>query len=397
MKQTIKKKDFSRPGIASIKEKLGLVANKSNMVVSSADKPIEFIPMPEAFVDALKIPGIPMGVTTLISGRSNTGKSALKNALIASAQKMGILPVIYETENNFSFDYARAMGMMAEPVYGDVEVEDVDPETGEVVGVHTENRIVDYDGNFLYFDSQILADRYGDNDYSTGKKVKTKRKIAVIEDIAYSMNELLDLQDNGDIQQPILFIWDSVGSLSSWKSYTSKSSNAMWDAGALSVAFNVLTNNRIPSSKKISSPYTNTFVCVQKVWLDSMSAPGASILRNKGGESLLYSCRLQIQLGGVLSAGTKKLSATSKGENYTYGLITKVKVNKNQLDTPYNLTYEGTFCCVPTGIIPEEYLDQYKKENISLILKNLNERLEAEGKEKITESDVVFTEEDTEE
>jgi hypothetical protein len=128
-----------------------------------------------------------------------------------------------------------------------------------------------------------------------------------------------------------------------------------------------------------------------------MSAPGASILRNKGGESLLYSCRLQIQLGGVLSAGTKKLSATSKGENYTYGLITKVKVNKNQLDTPYNLTYEGTFCCVPTGIIPEEYLDQYKKENISLILKNLNERLEAEGKEKITESDVVFTEEDTEE
>jgi hypothetical protein len=397
MKQTIKKKDFSRPGIASIKEKLGLVANKSNMVVSSADKPIEFSPMPEAFVDALKIPGIPMGVTTLISGRSNTGKSALKNALIASAQKMGILPVIYETENNFSFDYARAMGMMAEPVYGDVEVEDVDPETGEVVGVHTENRIVDYDGNFLYFDSQILADRYGDNDYSTGKKVKTKRKIAVIEDIAYSMNELLDLQDNGDIQQPILFIWDSVGSLSSWKSYTSKSSNAMWDAGALSVAFNVLTNNRIPSSKKISSPYTNTFVCVQKVWLDSMSAPGASILRNKGGESLLYSCRLQIQLGGVLSAGTKKLSATSKGENYTYGLITKVKVNKNQLDTPYNLTYEGTFCCVPTGIIPEEYLDQYKKENISLILKNLNERLEAEGKEKITESDVVFTEEDTEE
>lgn len=397
MKQTVKKKDFSRPGISSIKEKLGLVANKQNLIVSSADKPMEFIPMPDAYVEALKIPGIPMGVTTLISGRSNTGKSALKNALIASAQRMGILPVIYETENNFSFEYARAMGMMAEPIYGDVEVEDVDPETGEIVGVHTENRIVDYDGNFLYFDSQILADRYGDNDYSTGKKTKTKRKIAVIEDIAYSMNELLDMQDNGDIQQPLLFIWDSVGSVSSWKSYTSKASNAMWDAGALSVAFNVLTNNRIPSSKKVSSPYTNTFVCVQKVWLDSMSAPGASILRNKGGESLLYSCRLQIQLGGVLSAGTKKLSATSKGENYTYGLITKVKVNKNQLDTPYNLTYEGTFCCVPTGIIPEECLDRYKKENIALILKNLNKRLEDEGKEAVSESEVVFTEEETDE
>ena len=397
MKQAIKKKDFSRPSIGSIREKLGLVASEQNMVVSSADKPVEFIPMPDAFVDALKLPGIPMGVTTLILGRSNTGKSALKNCLIASAQKMGILPVIYETENNFSFDYARSMGMQAEPIYGPVDVEDVDPETGEVIGTHVEQRIINYDGNFLFFDSQILADRYGDNDYSTGKKTKTKRKIAVIEDIAYSMNEILDMQDSGDIQQPILFIWDSVGSISSWKSYTSKNNNAMWDAGALSVAFNTLTNNRIPSSKKVSSPFTNTFVCVQKVWLDSMSAPGASILRNKGGEALQYSCRLSIQTGGVLSASTKKLSATSKGAEYTYGLITKIKVNKNQIDSPYNLTYSGTFCCVPTGIISEDKLDDYKKENVSLIVKKLNEILEDEGKSAVDASEITFKEEEVEE
>ena len=54
MKQPIKKKDFKRASISSIKEKLGLNASASNMVVSSADKPIEFIVMPEAFTEATK-------------------------------------------------------------------------------------------------------------------------------------------------------------------------------------------------------------------------------------------------------------------------------------------------------------------------------------------------------
>ena len=102
-KQPIKKKKFD---INSFKESKGLNVTKTNMVVSAADKPQDFIVMPEAFVEATKLPGIPMGVTTIIHGHSNTGKSLLKNCLIASAQKQGILPVIIETENNFSFPFA---------------------------------------------------------------------------------------------------------------------------------------------------------------------------------------------------------------------------------------------------------------------------------------------------
>ena len=289
MKQPIKKKEFKKMDIKSLKAELGLKASKDNMVVSAADKPQDFIVMPEAFVEATKLPGIPMGVTTILHGHSNTGKSLLKNCLIASAQRKGILPVIFETENNFSFPFAINCGMRATPIYGDVEVEDVDEETGEIT-YHTENRIIDYDGDFLYYDSEILADKYGDMDYSQGKKVSKKRKHPVIEDIAYCMNELLDLQDEGKIDRPLLFIWDSVGSIPSFKSYNSKVNNAMWDAGSISVAFNTLLNNRIPSSKKISSPYTNTFVAVNKVWLDSMSSPvGPPSLSMKGGSSLLYS------------------------------------------------------------------------------------------------------------
>ena len=400
MKAPIKKKDYqAKPSIDSIREKLGMKFSKDHMVVSSANKPQSFIPMPEAFVEATKILGVPEGVSTIVHGFSNTGKSLLKNCLIASAQRMGLLPVIYETENNFSFPFAIACGMQATPVYGDVDVEEIDPETGDVI-IKTENRIVNYEGNFLYFDSDILADRYGDMDYSQGKRVSKKRKSPVIEDIAYSMNEILDMQEDGDIQQGILFIWDSVGSISSWKSYSSKSNNAMWDAGALSQAFNTLLNNRIPSSKKVSSPYTNTFVAVNKVWLDSMSSPvGPPSIQMKGGNSFLYSSRLTILLGGKLKAGTRSLTATYKGETYTYGLITKISVIKNQLDAPNNITYSGTFCCVPDGMISESKLDEYKKTHCKEILLQLEKQIKDKGGDAagISEESITFSEEESDE
>ena len=309
--------------------------------------------------------------------------------------------VLFETENNFSFPFAISCGVKAEPVYGDVDVEKVDPDSGEVTYV-TENRIIDYEGeNLIYFDSEILADRYGNFDYSQGKETSKKRKMPVIEDIARCMNEFLDAQDEGKIQQPILFIWDSVGSIPSYRSFTSKANNAMWDAGALSTSFNILLNNRIPSSKKVSNPYTNTFVAVNKIWVDSMSAPmAAPSLKLKGGNAFLYASRLTILLGGKISAGTRKLDATTKGAKYTYGLVTKIKVEKNQLDAPYGLTYEGTFCCVPDGMVSEgAALDQYKKDNVSKILDQLKQQIAENGgnADDVSEGDIVFEETDSEE
>lgn len=372
MKQAVKKKEFSKPSIKDIKSNLGLVGKaKEDLSKSSADKPLEFIAMPKAFENALKLPGFPMGYMSIITGWSNTGKSTLKNCLIASCINNGIIPVIYETENNFDFSYAMACGMKCTPIYGDVEVEKIDQETGEVY-VETENRIVDYEGDFIYFDSTLLAEQYGNNDYSTGKQVKTKRKVAVIEDIAYSINEILDMQDEGKIQQPLCFIWDSVGSVPSYKSYTSKTGNNMFDANSLSVAFNTILNNRIPGSRRVSNPYTNTFVCVNKIWNDSMNSMGSiPSIELKGGKSFLYSARLIIHLGGLAKAATKKLSATAKGETYNYGIISKVRVTKNQLTSPYNLTYEGELACVHNGLCCVEDLDNYKKTYAKELIKLL--------------------------
>lgn len=393
MKQPIKKKDFKRASISSIKEKLNLTVKSSeDLVKSSADKPMDFIVLPEAFSNAIKLPGIPKGYLSIVTGWSNTGKSTIKNCLIASCINSGILPVIYETENNFDFKYAIDCGMKAEPVFGDVDVEDVDQETGEVT-YHTERRIIDYTGDFLYFDNKILAEQYGNNDYSTGKQSKTKRKVAVLEDIAYSMATILDMQDNGDIQQPICFIWDSIGSIGSYKSYVSKSGNNMFDAGAIAQAFNDIINNRIPSSKKVSEPYTNTFFCINKIWNDSMnSMGGVPSIELKGGKTFFYGARLILHLGGIAKSATKKLDATAKGNKYQYGIITKIRTTKNQLPTPWNVTYEGEMACVHNGLLNPEQLDDYKKTYMKDILAKLEDGV---GSSSISEKDVEFSEEDT--
>jgi energy-coupling factor transporter ATP-binding protein EcfA2 len=386
--QTIKKK-----GIGAWKEKMGLnPKNGETVKVSNANKVQDWILMPKAFQDTTKLPGIPQSTVISVIGHSNVGKSTLINHAIVSAQKQGLIPVIIDTENSFSFQYAKNMGFEAEPIYGDVEVEDVDEETGEVT-THIENRIIQWDGNFIYFNNAILCDQFGDMDYASGTKTKTKRKTAVIEDVAMCINTILDAQEEGDIDQGLLFVWDSIGSIGSFKEFKAgKIGNAMWSAASISGAFNNIVNDRIPSTRKVTSKYSNTFLYVNKVWMDSMTNPvGPAIMQTKGGKSMKYATRLEILMGGQLTAGVKRLTATSKGLNYGYGIQTKIKILKNHLDAPHNVCYEGSLIASDQGFIGLDELDVYKKEHISQILKQLNEMGKDNGV-KIEESDVSFEE-----
>jgi len=399
-KSPIKKKN----AISDLKEKMGLSVSLEKGEVqgsSNADKPLEWLIMPKAFQDALKLPGWPQGYVSCCVGWPSTGKSTLINHAIIAAQRQGLIPVIYDTENNFDFKYAIDMGMDATPVYGDVNVEVIDPETGDV-SIVKENRIIEYTGPFFYFNNSILVNRYGDIDYSTGKRGSKKRTKAVIEDMVYSINEFLEYQANDEIQQGLVFLWDSVGSIGGLKSYNSKVGNNMFDAGTISAAFQDIMDNSIPSSRKISSKYTNTMIVINKVWLDSTTNPvGPPSLELKGGKSITYRSRLVILLGGQLKAGIKRLTATSKGLDYNYGIQTKIKVLKNQLPSPYNLTYQGEFICTDIGIIgtEKEDIDEYKKKRIPFILEKLNKMAKENGQnDNLTQEDIDYkeTEEDVE-
>ena len=398
-KQAIKKGSTitRKGGLSSWKSNVGMDSESAKKVtaVSNANKPQSWILMPKAFQEATKLPGVPECNVISVIGHSNVGKTTLINHAIASAQKQGLIPVIIDTENSFSFQYAQNMGFEATPIYGDVEVEDIDPETGEIT-VRTENQIIYWDGDFVYYNNKLLCERFGDIDYAKGVRTKTKRKIAVVEDVASCINELLDAQDNGEIEQGFLFVWDSIGSIGSFKEYnstagTGKIGNPMWTAAAISAAFNLIVNDRIPSSKKISSKYNNTFLYINKVWMDSMTNPvGPAIMQTKGGKSMRYATRLEILLGGQLTSGIKRLTASSKGVNYSYGIETKIKVLKNHLDAPHNVCYEGNMIASDMGFIAPDDLDAYKKEHISDILKELNKL--ADGKFEINVSEVEFGE-----
>ena len=377
-KQPLKKKEVKSFNIKDFKRDF-----LGEKVSKTADKELEWLIMPSAFQEAVKLPGIPMGRTTMVRGWSDTGKSTLKNLAIAAAMRQGVLPVIFETEGNFDFQYAKDCGMDIEPIYGEIE----DEETGEV-----RDGIVDWEGNYVLFTPTKMCDFCGKMDYSTGKEVSKQRRVAVIEDIGYIINTFLDKQDNGELPMPLLFIWDSVGSIQSWKSYTSKVGNNMFDAGAINTVFKPIFA-RISTSKEVGSPYTNTMFVVNKIWQDNANSVGGAVaIKNSGGEAFQYGVRLQIHVGGVAKAGTKKLKATLKGEEYQYGTVTKISVYKNQLPTPYNITYSGTMCCVHNGIVSEDELNDYKKTQIPVIIERMTALLGEDGGN-VSASDVTFKEE----
>lgn len=371
--QPLKKKEPKRFDIKDFKKNLKLP--------TTADKPMEWFVMPKGFTDALSLPGIPKGYFTGCCGWNSTGKSTLKNCLIASAQKQGVLPVLFETESNFDFQYAINCGMDATPIMG------VDEETGE-------EKVIDYDGNFILFNNEAICEYCGDMDYSTMTRKSTKRKVAVVEDIAYIINDLLDKQETGELPVELLFIWDSVGSVSSWKSYSSKAGNNMFDANSISVAFNTIVNTRIPSSRSQNYPYTNSFFIVNKIWDSSMATMGKPSVKLKGGVSFEYALRLLIFCGKIVTSGVKKLQATLKGEKYAFGTEAPISIKKNHLPTPYNVTYEGNIICTSHGIIAESELDNYKKKVLPDILSQLKNN-DTTGKLKnSTVDDIVFTEEE---
>ena len=106
MGQPIKKgAGIKTGGLSAWKQNVGMDAEKAKTVttVSNANKPQDWLIMPKAYQNSLKLPGIPLNCVCSIIGHSNTGKSTLINHVIVAAQRQGYIPVIIDTENSFSF------------------------------------------------------------------------------------------------------------------------------------------------------------------------------------------------------------------------------------------------------------------------------------------------------
>lgn len=319
-KKPIAKKSFS---LNDFKKRIGAEDIPS--------KQLDWIPIDDGLREATGMPGVPMGYVTLFRGYSNTGKSTALMKSIVNAQKMGLFPIIIDTENNIDKNNKRLtlMGF-------------------------------DWDGEYLLVNNKYLLERYG-------IKQDKNRKDASIEDMARAIYDFLDMQKSGQLPRDIFIAIDSIGTLNCIKTINAlekdDSDNNMWNAGAYEKSFMSLLNNTIPNTRKVDSEYTATIAAVQKIWYDSMN----KVVKHKGGETFFFGSRLIYHFGGIITHGTRRITATSKGRDLNYGFESKVNIAKNHVDGEWGgISLEGKVISTPHGFIygDKDSEVKYKKDHI---------------------------------
>ena len=208
----------------------------------------------------------------------------------------------------------------------------INEETGEV-----EN----FEGNFIYVDRETINS---------------------IEDVAGFILDLVDEQKKGNLPYDLLFLWDSIGSVPCEMSIKSNKNNNEWNAGAMSTQFGNSVNQKITLSRKESSPYTNTLVCINKVWtLKAESPMGQPKLMNKGGYAMWFDSTFVVTFGNVMSAGTSKIKAIKDGKQVEFAKRVNVQIDKNHIN---GVTTRGKIVMTPHGFINDndKELKKYKED-----------------------------------
>jgi hypothetical protein len=282
----------------------------------------KWIPLSKAFQDVTSVPGIPQGHIVLLRGHSDTGKTTALIEAAVAAQKQKVLPVFIITEMKWNWEHAIQMGLDVKTI--------VDESTGE---------ILNYEGNFIYVDRETLH---------------------TIEDVAAFILDLLDEQKKGNLPFDLLFLWDSIGSIPCELSVRSNKNNNEWNAGAMSTQFGNSVNQKITLSRKESSKYTNTLVCINKVWTAKAEVPmGQPKLMNKGGFAMWFDATFVVTFGNISNAGTSKIKAIKDGKQVEFAKRTNIQIDKNHIN---GVQSRGKIIMTPHGFIndTEKELKAYK-------------------------------------
>jgi len=318
LSEAVSKEIKSKFDLNTFKEKKGLKQN-----VKFKDQ--EWIPLSKAFQDVTSIPGIPTGHIVLLRGHSDTGKTTALLEAAVSAQKRNILPVFIITEMKWNWEHAKQMGLQFNEI--------VDKETGE---------ITNFEGEFIYADRETIHS---------------------IEDVAMFILDLMDEQKRGNLPYDLLFLWDSIGSVPCEMSIKSNKNNNEWNAGAMSTQFGNSVNQRITLSRKESSAFTNTLVCINKVWTAKAESPmGKPKLMNKGGFAMWFDSTFVVTFGNISNAGTSKIKAIKDGKQVEFAKRVNLQIDKNHIN---GVTTRGKIVMTPHGFIndDEKELKAYKNEN----------------------------------
>ena len=284
---------------------------------STTYKPDAFLNCGPAFLEMTGTPGPATGHINMFLGHSDTGKTTALILAAIDAQKKGAVPVFLVTEKKWDFSHAKLMGL-------DV---DQNPTTGE------------WGGKFLYRDDFFY-----------------------IEQITDYINKLLDDQAKGDIPFDLVFFWDSVGSVPCKMTFDGKGGK-QHTAGVLAEKIGMGINQRINSTRKETSKYTNTMVVINQPWVELPDNPfGQPRVKAKGGEALWLNSTMIYLFGNQKNSGTSKIDATKNGRKVKFATRTKIGVLKNHVN---GLGYgDGRIIATPHGFIVDtkESIAEYKKD-----------------------------------
>jgi hypothetical protein len=120
-------------------------------------------------------------------------------------------------------------------------------------------------------------------------------------------------------------------------------------------------NQKMTLSRKESSPYTNTLVCVNKVWTAKAEVPmGQPKLMNKGGFAMWFDATFVVTFGNISNAGTSKIKAIKDGKQVEFAKRTNLQIDKNHIN---GIQSRGKIIMTPHGFITdnEKDLKSYKE------------------------------------
>jgi len=256
---------------------------KKEEIEETVYKPLQCVNMPKVFQDAIGLPGIPLGHSTMIFGLSDSGKTDILLKVAKQAIEQDILPFIVVTENKLDKERLEAYGLK-----------------------HGENCILE-------------------------EKIKTLEEV-----YDYISMKVEDIK-KGRLEQNTLILWDS------WAGTHAKDTVEIDKDGRILKKHSVMKNaqvggqynsivmERISDTRKIDCDYSLGLLMLNQAYTSPPEFPGAppGIIAN-GGNKIWFPLSLSI----LIKEG-KRIKTTVNGRDFKIGLISKLRVEKNHINGVY--------------------------------------------------------------
>ena len=256
---------------------------KKEEIEETIYKPLQYVVMPKVFQDAVGLPGICLGHSTMVFGLSDSGKTDILLKVAKEAVAQDIVPFLIITENKMDKGRLNDYGL-----------------------VHGENCIIEEQ-------LKTLEDVY---DYISMK----------VEDIK-----------KGRLKQNTIVLWDS------WAGTHAKDTIEIDKDGRILKKHSVMKNaqvggqynsivmERIASTREMSCDYSLGLLMLNQAYTSPPEFPGAqpSIIAN-GGNKIWYPLSVSI----LIKEG-KRIKTTVDGRDFKIGLVSKLRVDKNHINGIY--------------------------------------------------------------